>query len=239
MQIVITGASSGLGAAIAKAINFQWQQTADHRDRPEIHNWSIEVGIDITRDNSVHAAELQKVDILINCAGVNMLSPIANIDGSLWARTIAVNAEGILLVTQVLLHKLHGGTICNILSAASTWPMTNSLAYAASKGAATSMTLVMARELSKSHGITVFGVAPNRIADTGISRSVDKQVGQMRGLTAEEVTKRQAMALPAGEETPVDTVAEFIAFLLSSKERHKYLHGCIIPYGTFHAPSAM
>ena len=45
-------------------------------------------------------------------------------------------------------------------------PMTCSLAYNASKGAAHIMTLQLARELTKKHGITVFGIAPNKLKGT-------------------------------------------------------------------------
>jgi NAD(P)-dependent dehydrogenase (short-subunit alcohol dehydrogenase family) len=66
---------------------------------------------------------------------------------------MAVNAKGIFLVTQALLSVLAAtnGTVCNIISNASHVPMTNSLAYNASKAAAMMMTKQMARELWRDH----------------------------------------------------------------------------------------
>jgi hypothetical protein len=56
-------------------------------------------------------------------------------------------------------------------------------------------------------------------------------VVETRGWTYEQARKYQLGSLLTGEETPPAAVADFIAFLLSSKGRHKYLTGCDIPYG--------
>ena len=52
-----------------------------------------------------------------------------------------------------------------------------------------------------------------------------------RGWTREEAQRYQLAGLLAGEETDPVAVAEFIAYLLGSKERHKYLTGCDLQYG--------
>ena len=110
-------------------------------------------------------------------------------------------------------------------------PMTCSAAYNASKGAAHILTLQLARELTKKNGITVFGISPNKLQGTGMSREIEKQVLGTRGWTAEEAQRYQLAALVTGEETPPRMVAEFVGFLLSSKARHQYLSGCVLPYG--------
>ena len=101
----------------------------------------------------------------------------------------------------------------------------------ASKGAAHILTLQMARELTKKHGITVFGISPNKLKGTGMSRDIEEQVMATRGWTAEFARQYQLNSLLAGEETDPAALAEFIAFLLHNKERHKFLTGCILPYG--------
>ena len=123
------------------------------------------------------------------------------------------------------------GTVVNIVSNAAHMPMRCSLAYNASKGAAHIMTLQLARELTPKYGITVFGVAPNKMHGTHMSDSIDKQVVLTRGWTKEIAQHYQLSNLLAGEETPPACVAEFIKFLLQSKEHHKYLTGCVLPYG--------
>jgi NAD(P)-dependent dehydrogenase (short-subunit alcohol dehydrogenase family) len=110
-------------------------------------------------------------------------------------------------------------------------PMTHSAAYNASKGAAHILTLQMARELRKRHGLTVFGISPNKLHSTGMSDYIDKRVCELRGWTPEEAKAYQCANLPAGEETDPDQLAQLITYLVTETERHKYLNGCILPYG--------
>jgi 3-oxoacyl-[acyl-carrier protein] reductase len=124
-----------------------------------------------------------------------------------------------------------GGVILNIGSVAGIRPRPGLTWYNASKGAAHIMTLQLARELTKRHGITVFGVSPNKLRGTKMSKFIEEQVCEHRGWTPEFAAEYQRNALLTGVETEPSAVAEFIAFLLSSKERHIFLSGCILPYG--------
>jgi NAD(P)-dependent dehydrogenase (short-subunit alcohol dehydrogenase family) len=144
-----------------------------------------------------------------------------------------VNAKGIFKMSQWAFDPLtrRKGTILNIVSNASHMPMTTSLAYNASKGAAHIMTLQLARELTKKHGVTVFGISPNKLRGTGMSADIERQVVEHRGWTPQFAEAYQRQALLTGEETDPAELAMFINYLLSSKQRHKYLAGCILPYG--------
>lgn len=227
---VITGASSGLGECIKKTVE---NQTRMH-EAINVIDWSLASGIDIRHLDSVQRAAGQikgRVDALINCAGINLIEFIPYLKQEDWDLVMDTNAKGIYLVSQALLEHLRGGTILNIVSNASHMPMTSSLAYNASKGAAEIMTKQMSRELIKTHDITVFGISPNKLKNTGMSAYIDKKVCELRGWTPEQARNYQLASLPAGEETDPETLAEFIAFILSSKQRHKYFAGCIIPYG--------
>ena len=64
-----------------------------------------------------------------------------------------------------------------------------------------------------------------------MSDAIDDQVVKTRGWTKEYAQQYQLNGLLTGEETPPQRLAEFVAFLLQSKEHHKYLTGCILPYG--------
>jgi NAD(P)-dependent dehydrogenase (short-subunit alcohol dehydrogenase family) len=173
------------------------------------------------------------LDILINNAGINRIDWLEHFDEGDWDAVMDTNAKGIYMMTRAALPALKRthGTVLNIVSNAAHMPMTGSLAYNASKGAAHIMTLQLARELGRQHGITVFGIAPNRLAGTGMSKYIDQRVVETRGWTPEEARKYQLGSLPAGEETDPRVLAQFIQFLLASKVRHKYLQGCILPYG--------
>lgn len=231
---IITGASSGLGKEIANHLRFHYASVID---------WSLEKGVDVREERSVELAvarlklrladlgEEWTLDTVVNCAGVNSIEFIPKTEVNDWDRLMNTNARGIFLVAKHTADLLRGGTILNIVSNASHVPMTSSIAYNASKGAAAIMTAQMSRELIKTHGITVFAISPNKLRGTRMSEEIDKRVQTLRGWTEEQARTYQLAALPAGEETDPETLAEFIAFLLSSKARHKFLAGCDIPYG--------
>ncbi len=221
-RIILTGSDGGLGRAIYNAL------VPDHE---EVLGYDVSQGADV-RNPSVNAEFVSRgVDVLINCAGVVRLNYIGQITNWEWNQAMDVNVGGIIKMTQHLLQPLRrsGGTILNIVSSAAHNPMRTSAAYCASKAAALMLTRQMARELSP--GITVFSVSPNRLRGTPMSEKVDEQTAFLREWSEEEVTKRQLAASLTGEETPPEAVAELIAFLLSSKERHRHLTGCDITYG--------
>ena len=220
-NILITGSGKGLGKAM--------------KDELEKQGHNI-LGYDINDGNDVTKAKISgsiNIDVLINNAGVNLIDWLENFTEDMWEKVMDVNAKVIYIMSRACLPSLikNRGTILNIVSNAAHMPMTCSLAYNASKGAAHIMTLQMARELTKKHGITVFGIAPNKLSGTGMSDSIDEQVVKTRGWTKEYAQEYQLNGVLAGEETPPERLAEFVAFLLQSKEHHKYLTGCILPYG--------
>lgn len=220
-NILITGSSGGLGSEIVDAL-----QKYEHN----IFEYDLRYGFDVRYPNLKF---LNALDVLINCAGVNYIDWLDKFDEYRWDEVLDVNAKGIYKMTQACLPMLieSKGTVVNIVSNASHMPMTCSLAYNASKGAAHIMTLQLARELTRRHNITVFGISPNKLAGTGMSNAIDGQVMETRGWTESEAKKYQLNGLLAGEETPPRLVAEFIAYLLQDKLHHKHLTGCIIPYG--------
>ena len=218
-KILVTGSASGLGAALVVAL-----EAAGH----EVLQYDVANGQDVL----LPALSAPEIDVLINCAGVNRINWLSDVTGDEWDHVMDTNVKGIFKMTQAclpLLKKSHG-TVVNIVSNAAHMPMRCSAAYNASKGAALILTKQLARELI-GDGITVFSVSPNKLRDTGMSRSIDEQVVATRGWTLEQAQKYQMAGLLTGEETDPAMCAEFIAYLLSTKERHKYLAGCDMPYG--------
>tara|TARA_R110002020_G_scaffold90683_6_gene220864 strand:+ start:19069 stop:19737 length:669 start_codon:yes stop_codon:yes gene_type:complete len=218
--ILVTGAAKGLGKAIYEALE---------KENHEVIGYDRNYGQDVLEPKLA----CEKLDVLINCAGINLIDWLEDFTDEAWDQVINVNAKGIFKMVQAYLPMLKEskGTVLNIVSNASHMPMTCSLAYNASKGAAHIMTLQLARELTKKYGITVFGIAPNKLKGTGMSAAIDDQVVTTRGWTKEYAQEYQLQGLLCGEETPPEKVAEFIAFLLQSKDHHKHLTGCILPYG--------
>lgn len=222
-KIIVTGSAAGLGDAIMNVLR-DWGH--------DVISFDIEAGHDV-RDPQGTYGDCPDVDVLINCAGINITNWLQNVTDKDWDDTMDINAKGIFKMTQWAMPRLaeSKGTVLNIVSNASHMPMTTSLAYNASKGAAHIMTLQLARELTKLHGITVFGISPNKLRGTNMSKDIETQVVKHRGWTPEFAAQYQLNALLAGAETEPSVLAEFVAFLLSSKQRHVFLSGCIIPYG--------
>lgn len=222
-NILITGSSYGLGKLLAEVLAHQGH-TIFGFDRID--------GYDVRRPVLPHFGGCT-IDVLINNAGVNRINWLQRFEESDWDEVMDTNAKGIYMMTRALLPHLieSKGTVLNIVSNASHVPMRCSLAYNASKGAAHIMTLQLARELSTLYGITVFGVSPNRLRGTEMSSGIDQQVMQTRGWSRDETEAYQRQSLLAREETPPTHVANFIAYLLQTKDHHRYLTGCVLPYG--------
>jgi len=222
-NILITGGSSGLGLIISQMLRF-----TGHK----VHNWDTKMvpPRDVCSPQSL-ASHPETLDVLINCAGVNDIGPLEDFTEDRWDRVMDTNVKGIYKMTRYFLPKLLevNGTVVNIVSNASHMPMTHSLAYNASKGAAHIMTQQLAREFKGR--LTVFGISPNKLEGTEMSNYIDDIVPEMRGWSVEEAKQYQLNNLLAGAETPPKFVAEFLCFLLQDKEHHRYLSGCVIPYG--------
>lgn len=222
-HILVTGGNHGLGAAIVQALRQQGHIAV---------SYDIEDGYDVLSPQDMPTFRSDMIDVLINCAGINKINWLPSVTEQDWDAVMDVNVKGIFKMTQHFLPHLmaNKGTILNIVSNAAHMPMRCSAAYNASKGAALILTKQLARELT-SQGVTVFSVSPNKLSGTEMSKSIDQQVVDTRGWTLEAAQKYQLAGLLTGEETPPQCVAEFIAFLLSSKQRHKFLSGCDLPYG--------
>lgn len=220
--ILITGSASGLGAALRQQLRSNGHNVYDYDHEDED---------DVRRPFHLTPGAPVELDILINCAGVNDIGPLEDFTEDRWDRVMDTNAKGIYMMTRSLLPALlkSSGTVVNIVSNAAHMPMTHSLAYNASKAAAHIMTQQMAREFKGR--LTVFGIAPNKLAGTKMSRYIDEVVPDMRGWSVQEAKDYQLKSLLAGAETPPGMVAEFLGHLLQDKEHHRYLSGCIIPYG--------
>lgn len=217
---LVTGAASGLGRAIATHL--------------ALHGYVVKE-FDASYGHDVRSPKLSDIpkglDVLVNCAGINKIGWLETFAEQDWDAVLDTNAKGIFMMAQACVPALRPrkGTILNIVSNAAHMPMRCSAAYNASKGAALILTKQLARELSPD--ITVFSISPNKLAGTGMSDDIDRQVQVTRGWTAQQARDYQLAGLLTHEETPVELVAEFVGFLLQDKAHHKYLAGCDIPYG--------
>jgi NAD(P)-dependent dehydrogenase (short-subunit alcohol dehydrogenase family) len=107
-------------------------------------------------------AQLGRVDMLVNCAGVNSASPYLDVTDEDWQRVIDVNLRGTHWGCQVFAKHMvahGGGSILNIGSVTADRPLSRVFAYSASKAAVVNLTQNVARELAP-HGVRANAICP-------------------------------------------------------------------------------
>lgn len=183
---IVTGASSGMGQAIAAlfadegarvlAVSRDAAALADaHRGRAGITPFAADVAAPDAAGEIVDAATgaFGGIDILINAAGLFEMVPVERIDRDHWARTFATNVTGpvqLCLKAIPALKRSTAGRIINIGSVCVRLTQAGMGAYNASKHALTGFTLNLAVELGP-HGITANIVQPGTIL-TGMTRPI-------------------------------------------------------------------
>ncbi len=172
---VITGAGSGIGAAIAAAFASKGARLAlldideaavgaRASTLPRSTAWTCDVA-DVASVEAVVAAvvaEMGRIDILVNCAGIVDLAPAEDLSLAAWQRTIEINLTGSFLMAQAAGRRMIAqgyGRIVNMASQAGSVAIEGHVAYCASKFAIIGMTKTLAIEWGR-HGITVNSVSP-------------------------------------------------------------------------------
>jgi NADP-dependent 3-hydroxy acid dehydrogenase YdfG len=177
--VLITGASRGIGLAIARALDWEGAKLILvgrnrgplARAAAQIPGTVMSLPVDVTQPGDVKRliAAVQKqirtLDILINNAGVFTYKPFAKTTLEDWRRNIETNLTSIFLTTQAALPllKRSRGDVVNILSVSSRIAFQNCSAYAAAKFGAWGLTGVLRREL-RAEGIRVMAVLPGMTA---------------------------------------------------------------------------
>jgi NAD(P)-dependent dehydrogenase (short-subunit alcohol dehydrogenase family) len=231
MSVVVTGAGSGIGAAIAREIAGRGHVvavtdlnlSAAEQIAAEIGGGAIALELDVTSKPSIEAACAAAVDALgpleawISNAGVSTMNHFVDLSEREIDLNFAVNSKGPLLCGQVAAKQLIaqglGGAIVNIASMAGKRGAAPYLAhYVASKFAVVGLTQAMAYELAP-HRIRVNSVCPGYVA-TGMQERELAWEAELRGTTADRVGELYIEDTPLGRlETPED-VARSVAFLI-------------------------
>lgn len=179
LRIVITGASSGIGAALAQALAqdghrvFICARRADRLAAVASPSSGIEARVcDVSDERQVAefaaalSSKVEGLDVLINCAGgFGEIGPMATADSARWWRTIETNLKGTYLVTRHLLALLAKGNharVINFAGGGAFSPYPNYSAYACSKTAIVRLTECLATELAPQN-ISVNAIAPGMV----------------------------------------------------------------------------
>ena len=218
---VITGASSGIGAATARALaaaGYRVALLARRVDRitalaDEVGDGAVAIEADVTdRDALVAAAErvrteLGGADVLVNNAGVMLLGPFSAEQRSDYRQMIEVNLLGAITTTEVFLDQLKdgGGDVVNISSVAGRTARAGNGVYAATKWGINGWSESLRQELLPDVRVTL--IEPGIVA-TELSTHI----------THEETRQGVQQAYDVAQVT-ADDVAEIIAFALA-RPRH-------------------
>src|SRR3989442_1259304 len=233
---LVTGAGQGIGKATALALA---QEGADvavadiNGQAAEVTSSEItalgrrslalpaDVGNlqDIDRMVRQTIATFGPIDILVNNAGVTRRAYIMDLTEEDWDRIHRVNAKGVFFCLQRVAREMlprRSGRIINIASIAGKgYAGTSNAAYAASKGAVISMTMIAAHQLGR-YDINVNAICPG-VTRTAMSQASMVQRAETLGVTVEEMERRRLETIPIRRANDPEDIAAMAVFLPSPR----------------------
>jgi 2-dehydro-3-deoxy-D-gluconate 5-dehydrogenase len=232
---LVTGASTGLGAAIAIALAEAGAQVACHGNTRSPESTCEQIknagGVAHAISGDLSQPETPKklveqtlerfgrIDILINNAGTIRRAPAAEYSDEDWSTVIEVNLSSVFRLSKLagrhMIERGNGGKIVNIASLLSFQGGITVPAYAASKGGVAQLTKALANEWAK-HRINVNAIAPGYMRTTNTA-----------ALQADETRNRQILErIPAGRWGEPEDLAGAAVFLSSSASN--YINGHVL-----------
>ena len=221
---LVTGASKGIGASIAKelaangaavAVNYSSSPEGAEKVVAEIEaagGKAIAVQANLADPDSIGGLiatvvkQLGPIDVLVNNAGVYEFAPLEAINPDHFHKQFNVNVLGLLLTTQAVVAQVPktGASIINIGSVVGAMPPPQASVYSATKGAVDTITVSLSKELG-SRGIRVNALNPGLIVTEGTHSA---------GIVGSDFESNAVAGTPlgrAGQPQDVATVAAFLA----------------------------
>lgn len=231
-SVVVTGAASGLGAAVAHAaVEAGWRVGVLDRDGDGARRLAAELGpeavalaadttveaeVDDALDRFAAATGTPAPDGLVANAGIVRFGPLADATVEDWREVVDVNLTGTFITARAVARRMIGagtrGSLVTVTSMNGVAPGPNAGAYGATKAAIALLTKQMALEWGPS-GIRANAVAPGLI-DAGMSEPIYADDG---------IRRRRSASVPLGRLGTAQDVAGAILFLLSDEAA--YING--------------
>lgn len=238
---LVTGAARGIGRAIADALAANGArvaytdvdiETARESAAAAPGGRGVAHALDVTDPRQVDetvaktAADLGRLDIVVNNAGVNTLRhrvPIDQFPRDEWDRILAVDLDGLFQVSTVAARIMRAGgsgRIINIASIAGLVPLRLQCAFVAAKAGVVNLTKAMALELGP-HGILVNGIAPGSILTDGTRQLFYGDDGRFK-----DSVQALLAHIPLGRPGLPEEIAHAALFLAAPES--SYINGHIL-----------
>ena len=229
-RIIITGASRGIGRAIAVAcaregavigVNSNLSASTAKALCDEIGSAAIPLPFDVSSAGAIRAAfdffvqETGGIDVLVNNAGINLPALLVSATDKEVEAMLKTNLAGPILCTRAALPVMlqqHSGVVLNVSSVAAVRPVRGQAVYAASKGGIEALTRAVAAEYARK-GIRCLCIRPGAI-DTAM-------LSMARNVALPEILSR----IPQNRLAAPEEVAELAVFLIS--DRCGYITGSV------------
>jgi 2-keto-3-deoxy-L-fuconate dehydrogenase len=224
---VVTGAGSGIGKAVALTLAKQGatvfvadlnSENAEQAVDEIIKNGgaaeAIVLNVAIQNDVIAAFAKIEKVDVLVNCAGISHIGNAENTSESDFDKVYNVNIKGTYncLHAAIPLMKKSGGAIINISSIAAKVGLADRFAYSMSKGAVYAMTLSVAKDYINDN-IRCNCISPARVHTPFVDGFIAKTYPGREAEIFEKLSKSQ----PIGRMGKPDEMAALILYLCSNE----------------------
>lgn len=245
---IVTGGSSGIGAAIVKELVEEGAKVvdADLHEPKEVNNNLVFCRTDVTDKEDVNITvkttldKFGRLDGVVNNAGINLPRLLVDVKDPEsqyemtekdWIKMFVVNVKSVVLMSQAVGRYLvdqKQGVIINMSSEAGLEGSQGQSIYSATKGAINGFTRSWAKELGK-FNVRVAGVAPGIMEATGLrTPTYENALAYTRNITVDQLRAgyKRTTTTPMGRSGHLYEVADLVAYLLS--DRASYITGVTI-----------